>query len=107
MAQPTPTPRANTAAREQIVDERVDETFPASDAPQLTDPDHEPHAAPERPPRGTQGGMARGTPATIGNQGAIPQSRMIEETVPLADLGVVTLRFDGDFRHLHVYLGEE
>jgi hypothetical protein len=27
--------------------------------------------------------------------------------VPLGDLGAVTLRFDGGFRHLHVYLGEE
>jgi hypothetical protein len=38
---------------------------------------------------------------------AIPASGVLEETVNVSDEGSVHLRFDGDFRHLHVYLGEE
>jgi hypothetical protein len=109
MAQPTPAPRTRRP-NEQLLDEMVEESFPASDAPQLTgradaERDGESTPSPER--TSARAETAHGTPSTIGNQGAIPQSRIAEETVPLDDLGVVTLRFDGELRRLHIYLGEE
>lgn len=93
---------SKTPAEERLVDEMVEETFPASDATQLPGraDDGEPAAAPAR-----AGNAER--PRTIGNQGVPPSSRMIEETFPLADQGVVTLRFDGEHRRLHVFLGED
>ena len=96
--------------QEPLIDEMIDETFPASDAPALTarrDDDARRATAPDAAPRSTSESIAKGAPPTIGNQGAIPASGVLEETVPLSDQGVVHLRFDGGFRHLHVYLGEE
>jgi hypothetical protein len=89
--------------QEELIDEMVEETFPASDATQLPGraagaPTQERVAPPDREPS---------TPHTIGNQGTRPSSRMVEETVPVADQGVVTLRFDGDHRRLHVFLGAD
>jgi len=108
----TTTPRTQTpeSPPDAIVDEMIDETFPASDPPQLTNPgEQSTHraAAPEPPPRTAAEQIAHGVQPTIGNQGAIPASGVLEETVPLSDQGVVHLRFDGGFRHLHIYLGEE
>jgi hypothetical protein len=97
-------------SHEALIDEMIDETFPASDAPQLTarnDGSPPAGAPPERAARGSAEEIARGVQPTIGNQGAIPASGVLEETVPLADQGVVHLRFNGDFRRLHIYLGEE
>ena len=91
-----------------LIDEMIDETFPASDAPRLEGRRHgDAGVAPEAPPRGVREQMAAGAPPGIGNQGAIPASGVLEETVNVSDEGAVHLRFDGDFRHLHVYLGAE
>jgi hypothetical protein len=96
---------------EQLVDEMIEESFPASDPPQVAGradaPEGEGSASP--PPERTTAASerARGNAPTIGNQGEIPGSRVLEETVPLSDRGAVTLRFDGDHGRLHVYLGDE
>lgn len=103
---PTFTPHT-PPPHEALIDEMVDETFPASDAPQLSGRHGDPNSAPEPPPRTAEEQLEKGQPAAIGNQGAIPQSRIQEETITLSDLGAVTLRFDGEFRRLHVYSGEE
>jgi hypothetical protein len=97
-----------SSTREPLIDEMIDETFPASDAPQLTGrrDDGAAATAPDAPPRGREQ-LAHGVQPTIGNQGSMPASGVLEETVPLADQGVVHLRFNGDFRRLHIYLGEE
>ncbi|HSV20430.1 MAG TPA: hypothetical protein VLR71_18595 [Casimicrobiaceae bacterium] len=97
-----------SATREPLIDEMIDETFPASDAPQLTGRRDGGAAttAPDAPARGRDG-LAHGVQPTIGNQGSIPASGVLEETVPLSDQGVVHLRFDGGFQRLHIYLGEE
>ena len=96
---PTPDP---------LLDEMIDESFPASDPPQLAGRSHGDTAVPPEPPsRDVREQMAKGTPPGIGNQGAIPASGVLEETVNVSHEGAVHLRFDGDFRHLHVYLGEE
>lgn len=89
--------------QEELIDEMVEETLPASDATQLPGraagaPTRDKVAPPDRD---------RTPPHTIGNQGTRPSSRMVEETVPLADQGVVTLRFDADHRRLHVFLGAD
>ena len=94
---------ANAHTQEELIDEMVEETFPASDATQLPGraggaPTQDKVAPPDRDPT---------TPHTIGNQGTRPSSRMIEEPVPQADQGVVTLRVDGDHRRLHVFLGAD
>jgi len=105
MTQPRPDVGTQSGTvEEQLIDEMVEESFPASDATQLPGraggaPTGDAVTPPERD--------RPATPRTIGNQGTAPASRLIEETVPLADQGVVTLRFDGDHRRLHVYLGEE
>jgi hypothetical protein len=103
---PTFTPHT-PPPHERLIDEMVDETFPASDAPQLTERRHDPAVAPEPPPRTAREQLERGQPPAIGNQGTLPQSRIQEETITVSDQGAVTLRFDGEFRHLHIYLGEE
>ena len=103
---PTFTPRT-PPPHETLLDEMVDETFPASDAPQLTERRHDPAVAPEAPPRTAKEQLEKGQQPSIGNQGTLPSSRIQEETVNVSDIGAVTLRFDGEFRHLHVYLGEE
>jgi hypothetical protein len=113
MAQPTPTHQSRpTAPSEQLIDEMVEQSFPASDPPQITgrttDAAQATNAKAPPPERGTVASeAARGVPPTIGNQGEAPASNIVEETVNVSDLGAVTLRFDGDFRNLHVYLGEE
>jgi hypothetical protein len=96
-----PAPPRNT--QEESIDEMVEETFPASDATQLPGraggaPTRDPVNPPDREPT---------TPHTIGNQGTRPSTRLVEETVALADQGSVTLRFDGDQRRLHVFLGAD
>jgi hypothetical protein len=91
-----------------MIDEMIDETFPASDPPQLRAGSRAATpTASDAPAPDPKDPAARGTPATIGNQGAIPASGILEESVPLTDQGVVTLRFDGGRRHLHIYLGAE
>ena len=110
MSAPHPVPRSRPA-NEQLVDQMVEESFPASDPPQVAGradaPEAEGSASP--PPERTTvaSERARGNAPTIGNQGQIPASRVLEETVPLSDRGAVTLRFDGEHRRLHVYLGDE
>jgi hypothetical protein len=97
-----------SATREPLIDEMIDETFPASDPPQLTERRDGGAAttAPDAPARGRDQ-LAHGVQPTIGNQGSIPASGVLEETVPLSDLGAVHLRFDGGFQRLHIYLGDE
>ena len=108
MAHPTPGVPPTSPSTEPMIDEMIDETFPASDAPQLTGGTRTaPRTAAEPPSRDPQEQAARGAPATIGNQGSIPASGILEEQVPLSDEGVVTLRFDGGRQHLHVYLPAE
>ena len=96
---------------EHAIDEMVEQTFPASDATQLpgraagapaSRPQREPPVRQETPKEFTPG-----TPRTIGNQGVVPASRMLEETVPLTDVGAVTLRFDTELRRLLIYFSEE
>ena len=100
-ANPT-APTQPRAAQDRTIDEMIEETFPASDATQLPGRAGGAPADDAVPPE-----RAPARPHTIGNQGTVPATRMVEETVPLADQGVVTLRFDGDRRRLHVYLGED
>jgi hypothetical protein len=96
------------ATPDSLIDEMIDESFPASDPPQLAGRAHgEAAVPPETAPRDAREQIAKGSPPGIGNQGAIPASGVLEETVNVSDEGAVHLRFDGDFRHLHVYLGEE
>jgi hypothetical protein len=90
----------NRHTQEELIDEMVEETFPASDATQLPGraagaPTHDKVAPPDREPV---------TPHTIGNQGTQPSSRMLEETVALGDQGEVRLRFDSRHARLHVLL---
>lgn len=96
---------------EQLIDETVEESFPASDPPQLSGRADAPHAAgkPSRAPeRATVAAeRAGGSAPTIGNQGETPASRVLEETVPLSDQGAATLRFDGEHRRLHLYVGDD
>ena len=99
---------APSPTREPLLDTMIDESFPASDPPQLTE--RRDGGAAATAPEGAPGGrdkVAHGAQPTIGNQGTSPTSGVLEETVPLADLGVVHLRFDGGFQRLHIYLGEE
>ena len=107
----TPRTQDTAAKSEPLIDEMIDESFPASDPPQLSPRVHgddaRPAAAPDSAPRSQDEQLAQGVQPTIGNQGAIPASGVLEETVPLSDQGAVHLRFDGGFRHLHVYLGDE
>ena len=92
-----------------MIDEMIDETFPASDPPQLIGR-HAQRPARRIPSRRRATRPSRwraARPPTIGNQGAIPASGVLEESVPLTDQGFVTLRFDGGHQRLHVYLGAE
>ena len=108
MAQPTPAVPPTNPSTEPMIDEMIDETFPASDPPQLSGGSRTaPRTSAEPRSRDPQEPAARGAPATIGNQGSIPASGILEEQVPLTDEGVVTLRFDGGHPHLHVYLPAE
>jgi hypothetical protein len=98
-----PATPSKAPTHEALIDEMVEQTFPASDATQLPGraggaPTGDPVCPPER---------EAATPRTIGNQGTVPASRMVEETVPLADQGVVTLRLDTEQRRLHVFLGAD
>ena len=103
MSQPrTGTGGENGRVQEELLDEMVEETFPASDPTQAQG-----RAAGDFPRAVTPPDRTPAQPRTIGNQGIVPSSRMVEETIPLADQGVVTLRFDGEHRRLHVYLGAE
>jgi len=103
MSEPRTGPAPNRArTEEQLIDEMVEETLPASDATQLPG-----RTAADASNDGTPPERRSAPPRTIGNQGVVPSSRMVEETIPLADQGVVTLRFDGEHRRLHVYLGED
>jgi hypothetical protein len=89
--------------QEALIDEMVEETFPASDATQLPGrADGAPTADPGRPPE-----RKAEAPHTIGNQGTVPATRVVEETVPLAAQGVVTLRLDAGQQRLHVFLGAD
>ena len=95
------------AATEPLLDEMIDETFPASDAPQLSSRARTaPRTAPEPPSRDPTEQVARGSPPTIGNQGAIPASGVLQETFPVNDQDFVTLRFDGAHQRLHIALPE-
>jgi hypothetical protein len=103
MGHSTPGTTPSGASTEPMLDEMIDETFPASDAPQLSGRAHAaPRTEPEPPPRDPAGQAARGTPATIGNQGAIPASGVLQETVPVTEQDFVSLRFDGGRQHLHI-----
>jgi hypothetical protein len=97
------TPPSKAPAQEALIDEMVEQTFPASDPTQLPGraggaPAGDAATPPER---------EADAPRTIGNQGKVPASRMVEETVPLADQGAVTLRLDTEQRRLHVFLGAD
>ena len=115
MSPPSHPPRASGVPRakpphEKLIDETVEQSFPASDPPQLSGRADAPESArASRPPeRATVAAeRARGGTPTIGNQGEAPASQVLEETVTLSDQGAVTLRFDGERRRLHVYLGGE
>jgi len=98
-------PKADAVTHEHVVDEMVEETFPASDATQL------PGRADCAPPdanlaaQGDDAGKPRAereAPRTIGNQGVIPASRNLEDSVELAPVTEVSLRLERDLRHLHV-----
>jgi hypothetical protein len=107
MTQPRHTqPTKGRTRQEQSIDEMVEETFPASDATQLPgraagapDGDAERHD-PKRD-------FPRSPPATIGNQGVAPSTRMREETLPLGGDAVVTVRFDTDARRLSLRFSED
>jgi hypothetical protein len=95
---------------ERAIDEMVEQTFPASDATQLPGRAAGAPATRAKKPLGreeTPKEFTPGTPRTIGNQGVVPASRMLEETLPLTDVGAVTLRFDTELRRLLIYLSEE
>jgi len=111
-APPSHTPskdaRANTPApaQERLVDQMVEETFPASDATQLPGrADCEP-AGDVAANRDDAGAVRpqREPPRTIGNQGVIPASRNLEDTVDLGDVADVNLRLEGDLKGLQVEL---
>ena len=107
MARPIPGTTPSGAATEPLLDEMIDETFPASDAPQLSGRARTaPPTAPEPPRRDPAELAARGSPPTIGNQGAIPASGVLQETFPVNDRRFVTLRFDGAHQRLHIAVPE-
>jgi len=107
MARATPGSTPSTSPTEPLLDEMIDETFPASDPPQLSGRARTaPRTAPEPPPRDPADQVARGSPPTIGNQGAIPASGVLQETIPVNDQDFVTLRFDGAHQRLHIALPE-
>jgi hypothetical protein len=107
MAQSHPGATPSGAPTEPLLDEMIDETFPASDAPQLSGRARTaPRTAPEPAPRDTTAHMAAGSPPTIGNQGAIPASGVLQETFPVNDQDFITLRFDGAHQRLHIALPE-
>jgi hypothetical protein len=106
-----PTRASREPAREQSIDEMVEDTFPASDATQLPgraaggpadagDVQQREHSQKSRE-------SVPGAPRTIGNQGVIPASRMNEETVALGDTGTLTLRYDADVHRLHLYFSDD
>ena len=113
MPRPTPGTRSQPAPPpEELIDEMVEETFPASDPPQTygrtADSAHAETAGAPPPERArVTEEVRRGALPTIGNQGEMPASRRLEETVTLSDQGALTLRFEGDFRRLHVYFSDE
>ena len=95
------------APTEPLLDEMIDETFPASDAPQLSGRARTAaRSAPEPPRRDPAEQVASGSPPTIGNQGAIPASGVLQETFPVNDRDFVTLRFDGAHQRLHIAVPE-
>ena len=106
-----PAHAARKATQERSIDKMVEESFPASDATQL------PGRAAGAPTTGktthvpeseeTPHEFVPGTPRTIGNQGVAPASRMLGETVQLADVGSVTVRFDSELRRLLLYFSED
>jgi hypothetical protein len=103
MTRSTPGTPPSSASTEPMLDEMIDETFPASDPPQLSGRARTtPRSAPEAPPRDSAEQLARGSPPTIGNQGAIPASGVLQETVPVTEQDFVSLRFDGGRQHLHI-----
>jgi len=103
MARSTPGTPPSSASTEPLLDEMIDETFPASDPPQLSGRARTaPRTEPEAPSRDPLEQVARGSPPTIGNQGAIPASGVLQETVPVNDQDFVSLRFDGGHQHLHI-----
>jgi hypothetical protein len=87
----------------------VEETFPASDATQL------PGRADGAPHSSGSGGetehdaSSRGArkPRTIGNQGVVPATRMLEETVHVTETATLTLRVDAERRRLLLRFNEE
>jgi hypothetical protein len=93
--------RDRAAAPECLVDAMVEQTFPASDATQLPGrAEGAPNAAPSRPVGADE---PRDAPRTIGNQGVIPASRDLEDSVDLGQASVA-LRLDRDRRALEVRL---
>ena len=91
----------HAAAPECLVDEMVEQTFPASDPTQLPGrAEGAPNTAPSQP---MDAGEPKDAPRTIGNQGVIPASRDLEDTVTLGHASV-TLRLDRDGRGLEVTL---
>jgi len=100
-------PKNEAPTQERLVDQMVEETFPASDSTQLPgradcepagggDAAHRDDAATHLP--------QREPPRTIGNQGVIPASRNLEDTVDLGDVADVNLRLERDLKGLQVEL---
>jgi hypothetical protein len=100
-------PKTGTPTRERLVDEMIEETLPASDATQLPgradcDPGDS-DAVMHRDDAGTLRTQGE-PPRTIGNQGVIPASRNLRNTVDLGDAAGVDLRLERDLKGLHVEL---
>ena len=100
-------PKTDAPTQERLVDQMVEETFPASDPTQLAgradcepaggdDAGHRDDAATHLP--------QKEPPRTIGNQGVIPASRNLEDTVDLGDVTDVNLRLERDLKGLQVEL---
>jgi hypothetical protein len=110
MGQPEPreaAPGQAPAEDERLIDRMVEETFPASDATQL--PGRAAGAPDATGSAGHKdaGAAADATPRTIGNQGVLPASRHLHETVALGDAGEVMLRLDGDLRRMHLSVSRD
>ena len=105
-AEHTP-PTTEAPTQERLGDQMVEETFPASDPTQLPGRADCERAggddAPHRDDAATHV-QQREPPRTIGNQGVIPASRNLEETVALGDATDLNLRLDRDLKGLQVEL---
>lgn len=88
---------------ESRLDKMIADSFPASDPPQLDGRDHDPS---DTTPSDAQSGVSpnnalgNDTPASADDLG--PKTGLTEETIPIGDQGVITLRFVGEPPHLEL-----